>query len=80
MTIDALKMEALKLEMLQRIDFISFLVESISKEERDREENFTLSENLQKEIEKRQNSVKNGTVQTVSFTEVEAKIRAQHGF
>jgi hypothetical protein len=35
---------------------------------------------LEKELEKRQKSIKNGTVKPVHFTEVEAKIRAKYGF
>lgn len=80
MTIEVLKLEALKLERLQRIEFITFLSESIAKEERERDDAFAFTEAQQKEIERRIETVKNGTVKTVSHTEVEAKIRARYGF
>lgn len=80
MTIEVLKLEALKLERLQRIDFITFLLESLAKEEREQGEALLLTEAQQKEIERRIQDLKNGMVKTVSSTEVEAKIRARHGF
>lgn len=80
MTIEVLKLEALKLERLQRIEFITFLSESLAKEEREQDEAFVLTEAQQKEIERRIEAVKNGTVKTVPHTEVEAKIRARYGF
>ena len=80
MTIESLKLEALKLERLQRIDFITFLLESLAKEEREQDETLALSEAQQKEIERRILAVKTGAAKTVSHKEVEANIRARYGF
>jgi len=80
MTIDALKLETLKLERLQRIEFITFLSESLAKEERELDKSFALTEAQQKEIERRIEAVKSGAAKTVPHTEVEAKIRARYGF
>lgn len=80
MTIESLKLEALKLERLQRIDFIAFLLESLAKEERELDEISLLSEAQQKEIERRIQAIKTGAVKTVPHTEVEANIRARYGF
>ncbi|MBC7776278.1 MAG: addiction module protein [Phycisphaerae bacterium] len=80
MTIDVLKIEALKLERIQRLDFISFLLESIAREEREQGEVSFLSDEQQQEIERRRKDIKSGNVIAIHFADVEAKIRARHGF
>lgn len=80
MTIDVLKIEALKLERIQRLDFISFLLDSIAREEREQGEDSFLSEEQQKEIERRRKGIKSGKVIAIPATDVESKIRARHGF
>ncbi len=80
MTIDVLKIEAMKLERIQRLDFISFLLESIAREEREQSEVSFLSDEQQQEIERRRKAIKSGKVIAIPFVEVEAKIRARHGF
>ncbi len=80
MTIDVLKIEALKLERIQRLDFISFLLESIAREEREQGEVSYLSEEQQQEIERRRKAIKSGSINAISSADVEAKIRARHGF
>jgi len=80
MTIDVLKIEALKLERIQRLDFISFLLESITREELEQGEVVFLTDDQQQEIERRRKAFKSGEVLAIPFADVEAKIRARHGF
>lgn len=80
MTIEILKSEALKLERVQLFELVTFLMENLAKEERERETVLSLTEAQKNTLVRRRREIENGSVIAVPQQEVEAKIRQRHGF
>ena len=80
MTLDKLKAETLKLNRLERMEFIRFVLETLMAEEADRAEAFHLSDEQKEAARERMADIKEGKVKTTSAEEVEAKLRKKYGF
>ncbi len=80
MSLDALKIEILKLRKLQRLELMTFLLERIAEEEKQQEALFDLTNGQQQEIMRRKDELKTGKIIGISHQEVEDKIRERHGF
>ncbi len=66
MSLDALKIEVLKLRKLQRLELMTFLLECIAEEEEKQEALFELTERQQQEVmRRREDLVGVGTVHSV---------------
>ncbi|MFN4254456.1 MAG: hypothetical protein ACK4Q5_05580 [Saprospiraceae bacterium] len=80
MTIEILKSEALKLERVQLFELVTFLMENLAKEERERETVLSLTEAQKNTLVRRRLEIENGLAVLVPQQEVEAKIRQRYGF
>ncbi|MFM9948838.1 MAG: addiction module protein [Saprospiraceae bacterium] len=80
MSLDALKIEVLKLRKLQRLELMTFLLERIAEEEKQQEALFELTETQQTEVMRRREELKSGKVVGIDHLDVEDKIRKKHGF
>lgn len=80
MTLEMLKTESLKLDRIERIEFIQFVLESLAREEKEQAADYGLSEE-QKEIAlSRVEEIKNGKVETKLSQMVEEKLNKKYGF
>lgn len=80
MTLELLKAEALKLDRLDRIAFIQFMLDSLEQEEKDRMDVFRLTEGQKSLIRARIEAIKSGKVETRSYEDVEENIKRKYGF
>lgn len=70
----------MKLDRLERIAFIQFILESLEKEEMAREEVPPLTKEQKSLIKQRIEAIKSGNVKTRSFQDVEENIKRRYGF
>ena len=77
MSLDALKIEVLKLRKLQRLELMTFLLERIAEEEKQQEALFELTEAQQQEVMRRREELKDGKVVGIGYREVEDRTWAR---
>lgn len=74
MSLDALKIEVLKLRKLQRLELMTFLLERIAEEEKQQEALLELTEAQQQEVMRRREDLKSGKVVGIGGRDVEDRI------
>jgi hypothetical protein len=76
MTIEALKVESIKLSKLEKLEFLQFLVATLSDEERSSA--LTLEE--ERTLLRRRAEIASGTTQTIPAKKVTSKLAEKYGF
>ena len=75
MTIDVLKTATIQLTKLEKLEFLQFLAELLSNEER----SSVLTHEQEKNLRRRRAEVKSGKVKMVPAEQVKAKLAAKYG-